>query len=89
MKRYDYLTEAVGVVFTASQTETTFQIISLILTCLSFIVSIAFTIYNWYKKAKADGKIEKEELKELAEIGKEAVKDGTKIVNDIKNINKK
>lgn len=84
MKRYDYLTEAVGFVFTASQTETTFQILSLILTCLSFIVSIAFTIYNWYKKAKADGKIDKEELKELAEIGKEAVKDGTKIVNEFK-----
>lgn len=89
MKRYDYLTEAVGIVFTASQTESTFQIISLILTCLSFIVSIAFTIYNWYKKAKADGKIDKEELKELAEIGKKAVKDGTEIVNEFKNINKK
>lgn len=71
MKRYDYLTEAFGVAFTIVQTQQVFQLISLILTCISISFSLIFTIYNWYKKAISDRKITKEEIEE-----------GVKIINE-------
>ena len=67
MKRYDFLTETFGVIFTAIQSNEIFQLISLILTCLATALSIFYTFYIWYKKAKADGKITKEEVEELKE----------------------
>lgn len=67
MKRYDFLTEIFGVIFTAIQTNEFFQLISLILTCLATAISIAFTIFLWYKKAKLDGKITADEVKELTD----------------------
>ena len=67
MKKYDFLTETFGVVFTAIQTNELFQLISLILTCLATAISLIYTIVLWYKKAKADGKITKEEIEELEE----------------------
>ena len=77
MKRLDYFAEGIGVIFTAVQTQEFFQLISLILTCISITFSIAFTIYNWYKKAKLDGKITKEEVNELTEeIKKDIEKKG-------------
>ena len=54
-------------VFTAVQTKEIFQIISLALTILTSVIIIVSKIVNWYKKAKADGKITKEELGELAQ----------------------
>lgn len=65
MKRVDYFADCGAVVFTALQTEEIFQIISLIFTIISIIVSLSFTIYKWYKEAKKDGKITEEEIKEL------------------------
>lgn len=67
MKRYDFLTDTFGIVFTAIQTNELFQLVSLILTCLATAVSIGYTFYIWYKKAKADGKITKEEIEDLEE----------------------
>lgn len=55
-------------IFTAVQSDEVFKIISLILTCLSIALSIAYRVWVWYKKAKADGKIEPEEIKELKDI---------------------
>lgn len=77
MKRYDYLTEIFSVVFTAIQTNSIFQLISLILTCIATSISIIYTLFNWYKKAKQDGKITHEELKEGVKIvveGSETIK---------------
>ena len=54
-------------VFTAVQTKEVFQIISLALSILISIIIIVSKIVNWFKKAKADGKITKEELEELAQ----------------------
>lgn len=65
MKRYDYLCESVAVVTTALQTQQIFQIISLILTIIATSISIALSIYNWYKKSKSDGKITIDEVNEL------------------------
>ena len=67
MKRYDFLTETFGVFLTAIQTNEIFQLISLILTCLATALSIFYTFYIWYKKAKADGKITHDEIEELKE----------------------
>ena len=83
----------VATVLTAIQTEHVFQIISLVLTCLATLVTIAFTIYKWYKKATEDGKVTKEELDELGNIivnGAEEVKDKTEsIKKEVSQIEKK
>ena len=60
-----YGADILGAVFTAVQTDTTLQIISLVLTIIATAFSIAFTIYKWWKSAKADGKITKDEIDEL------------------------
>ena len=60
-----YGADILGAVFTAVQTDTTLQIISLILTIIATTFSIAFTVYKWWKSAKADGKITKEEIEDL------------------------
>ena len=67
MKRYDYLCESVAVVTTLTQTQQAFQIVSLILTCIATLFSICFTVYNWYKKSKEDGKIDTDEMKEISD----------------------
>lgn len=68
MKNTDFLAEGVSVVLTASQTNNVFQTISLILTIIATLFSIISRLVIWYRKAKADGKITKDELKEGAEI---------------------
>lgn len=80
MKNADFIAEGASVVLTASQTQTIFQIISLVLTIIATLFSIISRIVIWYRKAKADGKITKEELKEGAEI----INDGINDINDIK-----
>ena len=59
------------------------QIISIISTCIGAIIvlvsGIIIPFVKWYKKAKADGKITKEEIEE----GKEIITNG---VEDIKNV---
>lgn len=57
----------VGAFFTAVQPDDILRWISLGLTILATIISIAFTVYKWYNKAKADGKITPEEVKELTD----------------------
>ena len=81
--RVDFITEGVGVFFTAVQTEQIFQIISLVLTIASIIVSLAFTLYKWWKEAKKDGKIDKEEIKDLTEKVTEAGKEISDTVSKI------
>ena len=71
--RIDYITEAVAGLFTAIQPDEILRYISLALTCVSVIASLAFTIYKWHKQAKADGRITTDELAELVdELGKHA-----------------
>ena len=66
---------AFGTILTAIQTNELFQYISLALTILSTLIAIAYTVWNWWKKAKQDGKITKEEVDDL-------VDDVTKVVDD-------
>ncbi len=73
-----------GVVGTATQTNEVLQTISLIITIIGAVISmIVVPILSWYIKAKKDGKITPEELKEGAEV----LKDGLDKTND--EINKK
>lgn len=65
-------------VLTAVQTQEVFQIINLVLTCLSTLIVIFFTIWKWWKNAKADGTITSEEIQEGIDI----VKDSTEKIQD-------
>ena len=62
---YDFLTNALGVALTAVQTNEIFQLVSLILTCVSITFSMIFTIWKWYHNATADGKIDKNEIDDI------------------------
>lgn len=58
---------ALGTIFTAIQTNEVFQYISLGMTILSTLVALVYTIWKWYRKAKADGKITEDEIDELVD----------------------
>ena len=70
---------SLSVVGTALQTNEVLQTISLIITIVGGIISfIVVPILNWYNKAKKDGKITADEIKDGAEIiadGSEKLKD--------------
>lgn len=82
----DKFQDIIGITFqsmlTIAQTDQIFKIISLVLTIISTAVVLARNIYEWYLKAKKDGKIDADEGKELIDI----VDDG---VNDLKDNIKK
>ena len=66
-----------GSIFTAAmstiQTNEIFQIIEVVLASISFVVSIAYTVYKWYLKAHEDGKITKDEVKDLVDDVKDEI----------------
>lgn len=74
MKRVDLGLNVIAISATLAQTKESFQIASLVLTCISVAISIAYTVYKWYKKASADGKITADEIKEGIEQIKEEIK---------------
>ena len=63
-------------------------IVSIVVTVLGFIISVfvplCIKLYQKIKKAKEDGKIDKEELDDIIETGKEIVDETKKVVDDIK-----
>ena len=62
-------------VLTATQTKEIFQIVELCLSILVTLVILFSKIYQWYKNAKEDGKITKEEIKELIDLTEKDIKD--------------
>lgn len=42
-------------------------ICNLVITIISMLVSLVYTIWNWWKKAKKDGKITEDEVNELVD----------------------
>lgn len=62
-----------GVLSVASVEEVT-RIILLIMGIVSGCFSLAYNIYCWYKRAKADGKITSEEIDEVVDITKDGIK---------------
>ena len=82
----------VGSVGVATSITETQAVVSMVITILGFVISVliplGIRIYNWYKKSKADGKIDKEEVEELKDIvkdGKDKVEDGIKDINEAVN----
>lgn len=66
---------AFGAVMTAVQSQEIFQIISLILTILATAATFAFTIWKWWKAAKADGKVTPDEIDEGLKIVQKGVEE--------------
>lgn len=71
--RNEYIYGGVGVATsaagTALQTNDVLQTISLVITIIGGLITFVFVpLYNWYKQAKKDGKITKEEFKDGVEI---------------------
>ena len=87
MKQHDFLNWlgcGFGTVLTAVQTNQIFQTISLILTCIATALTIAYTVWKWWKKASADGKIDEEEVKDLIDIVEDS-KEKIENIGDKKN----
>ncbi len=81
-KPVNYIASAIACITTAVQSNEIFSYVSLLLTILSIVVSLAFTIYRWYKVATADGKINKEEIDEIMKNINEGVNDLNAAVNN-------
>lgn len=58
----------VGYAMSVVQTNEILQIVSFVLSTLTSVVIIAFRLWAWWKKAKEDGKISKEEIEEAIDI---------------------
>lgn len=70
---------------TAMQTNEVLQTISLIITILGGIISlIVIPVLNWYKNAKKDGKITKDEVKEGLNTLEKGIKDVKESLDDKK-----
>lgn len=54
-----------GGIMTSIQAEPVLQVIQAILTIIGLLITIAYTLWKWYKKASKDGKITVEEYDEL------------------------
>lgn len=69
----NYIGCGLSAILTALQTEEVFREIQLAFTIIATLVTIAFTIYKWYKRAKADNKITSEEIGDLLEDVKDTL----------------
>lgn len=69
---------SVGTATTGLLDTGTLAYISMIIALISGVLSIAFTVYRWYKSASKDGKITADEVDEL-------VVEVAPIVNDLGN----
>lgn len=79
---------SLSAVGTAIQVDEILKYVSLAITIIGGIISmIIIPLLNWYKNAKQDGKITKEEMEEGAQIvqnGIEQIQNGTKGKEDTK-----
>ena len=69
---------SLSVVGTASQTNELLQDISLVLTIIGTLITIAMALINWWKNAKKDGKIDSDEIQDAVDI----IKDGVDSIKD-------
>ena len=60
---------------TALQTNDVLSTISLVITIIGGLITITMALVNWFNKAKKDGKIDKDEIKEGLEIIEQGAKD--------------
>lgn len=72
----NYMADGLAVVFSVVQPDMLFKYISFGLTIIATLFSLAFTILQlikWWKDAKKDGKITKEELDDAETIIKDGI----------------
>ena len=69
---------SVSAVGTGMQTNEILQTISIVLTIIGTLITITMAVVNWWKNAKKDGKITKEEIQEGVNI----IKDGIDTLKD-------
>lgn len=81
-----YSADGAGLLMSITQTEHVFQIIQLVLSILATLITTAYVIWKWYKRAHADGTITKDEVDEVFDIISDA-KD--EITDEIDNYKKK
>ena len=66
-------------------------IISIIVTVAGFVISVliplCIKLYNKFKQAKADGKVDKEEMKDIISTGKEILDETKKVIDEVKEKN--
>lgn len=86
MNNYAFGCDAIAVALTATQTNEVLAIIQAVCTIVFLIAGFVLKFIDWYKKSKADGKIDKEEIKEIA---KEAIKTGEEIAKEVKQVSDK
>lgn len=77
---------SVATASTVLQTNEVFQIIQIVLTLSALAVGLAYRLWHWYKEAKKDGKITKEEIEEAVDITITGLHD---IVEEVNNDNTK
>lgn len=70
-----YAGSSVSAIFTITQTNEVFQTVQLILSILAVSVTIAYTVWKWWKNAKKDGKITIDEVENLFNNLKENIKE--------------
>ena len=69
MKRlFEIIANSGQYILTAIQTNEILQIVELVISILTTLFILFVNVYAWWKKASADGKIDKEELDELQNI---------------------
>ena len=71
----DTIALIIGTTFTLTQTNELFRLISFILTSLSALLILVSKVIDWYHKAKKDGKITADEVKELVDTVKDDIDD--------------
>ena len=69
---------------TALQTNDVLSTISLIITIIGGLITITMALVNWFYKAKKDGKIDKDEIKEGLDIIENGAKDIKNALDDKK-----
>lgn len=65
---HGWIGTGISAILTIVQTNEVFQIISLVLTIITTLLTFIFTIYKWIKLSKEDGKIDEDEIKQGIEI---------------------
>jgi hypothetical protein len=80
----NYVLPTFEVVLTALQENVTYQIVCMILTIVSFLITIAFTCWKWYRDASKDGRITADEVSDLGDKLTGAVDDAKKQIDNDK-----
>ena len=79
--RLDYIFDGIALALAGIQVEELFKWLQLGLGILATLLSIAFSIWQWWKRASKDGRITEEEIQEGIDIlkkGEDDLKDKKK-----------